>query len=302
MMPLQGTLTIERLCTLAGVSRAGFYRQWRIKEPAAEEMEVRNAIQEIALAHRRRYGYRRIKVELRKRGMTVNHKRVVRLMRSDNLLALRRRKFVVTTDSRHDLSIFFNLAAQTEVTGPNQVWVADITYIRLQREFVYLAVILDRFSRRVVGWSLERHCQARLTIAALEQAVRERNPPAGLVHHSDRGIQYACKDYVSVLQAHHILPSMSRAGRPQDNATCESFMSTLKREEIYANEYRDMEDLREHVSEFIDSYYNQQRLHSALGYCSPEDFEQQAAQQQNAEPTRTPRVSFLRHEEIYAIR
>jgi putative transposase len=294
MMPMQGNLTIERMCSLAGVSRAGFYRQWRRQEPRAEEMTVRAAIQEIALAHRRRYGYRRITAELRRRGMAVNHKRVARIMRSDNLLALRRRRFVVTTQSRHEREIYFNLAAQIEVTGPNQLWVADITYIRLQREFVYLAVILDRFSRRVVGWSLDRQCQARLAIGALEQAIAERQPNAGLVHHSDRGIQYACADYVQLLRRHQILPSMSRAGCPFDNAACESFMSTLKREEIYANPYRDLEDLTRNVTEFIECYYNPRRLHSALGYCSPEEFERETEQQSVA-----AKVSFLRHEEIY---
>jgi len=301
MMPVQGSLNIERMCQLAQVSRAGFYRFLRRREPSEEQMEVRAAIQEIALAHRRRYGYRRVTAELRRAGMRVNHKRVARLMREDNLLALRKRKFVITTESRHQLAVYFNLAAQLEVTGPNQLWVADITYIRLQREFVYLAVILDAFSRCVVGWSVDRSCQARLPVAALRQAIERRRPPAGLVHHSDRGVQYACDDYARLLREHGILPSMSRAACPYDNAACESFMSTLKREEIYANDYRDIEHLRANLSDFLERYYNRRRLHSALGYRSPEEFEREVVADNNAEPQKTaaPKLSFFRHEEIY---
>jgi putative transposase len=273
MMPLQGSLTIEQLCRQAAVSRAGFYRYLRRAEPHAEDMSVRAAIQEIALEHRRNYGYRRITAELHRRGMQINHKRVSRIMRMDNLLALRKGRFIATTDSRHDRTVYFNLAAQLQITGPNQIWVADITYIRLRNEFVYLAVVIDRFSRRVVGWSLERQCQARLTIAALEQAVAGRKPAAGLIHHSDRGIQYACSEYMDVLRRYQMRPSMSRSGCPYDNAACESFMSTLKREEICANAYRDLDDLRAHVTDFIEEYYNARRLHSALGYLSPEEFE-----------------------------
>jgi transposase InsO family protein len=239
-------------------------------------MEVRVAVQQICLAHRRRYGYRRVTAELRRQGMVVNHKRVAKLMRSDNLLALRKRKFVVTTDSRHQQEIYHNLARQIQPSGANQVWVADITYLRLRQEFVYLAVVLDAFSRRVVGWNLDRHCQSRLAIVALQRAIAERQPGPGVVHHSDRGIQYACPDYLGVLRAHKLIPSMSRAGCPYDNAACESFMSTLKREEIHARAYRNLEELNANVQEFIQQYYNPQRLHSALGYLSPEEFEQQA--------------------------
>lgn len=297
MMSQQGNLGIERMCRLAQVSRAGFYRQLRRREPSEEEMLVRTAIQEIAVAHRRRYGYRRICAELHRRGMMVNHKRVRRLMGSDNLLALRRRKFVVTTDSRHSSAIYYNLAAQMKVTGANQLWVADITYIRLRSEFVYLAVVLDAFSRRVVGWNLDRQCQARLAIVALQRALQERRPGAGLIHHSDRGIQYACSDYLQLLQQHQILPSMSRARCPFDNAACESFMSTLKREEIHVSRYRDLEELSGAVREFIEQYYNPLRLHSALGYRSPVEFEQTAALQGNQGAA--PQLSFSRHEEIY---
>ena len=188
--------------------------------------------------------------------MLVNHKRVARIMREDNLLAVQPRAFVVTTDSHHALEVYLNLARRMKLTGINQLWVADITYIRLHREFVYLAVILDGFSRKVVGWELDRTLAARLAIAALEMAIAERKPPPGLVHHSDRGVQYASGDYVTILRKHQMIPSMSRPANPYDNASCESFMKTLKREEIYANEYRDLDDLRSNIEEFIEQYYN----------------------------------------------
>jgi putative transposase len=241
-----------------------------------EAMEVRSAIQQIALEHRRRYGYRRVSAELRRRGMLVNHKRVARIMREDNLLAVQPRQFVVTTDSNHALEVYLNLASRMKLSGINQLWVADITYIRLQAEFVYLAVILDAYSRKVVGWALGRTLASRLAIAALEQAIRKRQPPLGVVHHSDRGVQYASDEYVAVLEKHGMIPSMSRPANPYDNASCESFIKTLKREEIYANEYDDLEHLLANLEQFIEQYYNRQRLHSALGYSSPEEFERQA--------------------------
>ena len=238
-------------------------------------MEVRSTIQQIVLEHRRRYGYRRLTTELRRRGLIVNHKRVARLMREDNLLAVQPRTFVVTTDSKHEFRVYLNLANRMKLTGINQLWVADITYIRLQSEFVYLAVILDAFSRKVVGWALERTMATRLTKSALEQAIAARQPAPGLVHHSDRGLQYASNEYVHVLLAHQMIPSMSRPANPYDNASCESFMKTLKREEVYANDYVDLEHLRKNIEAFIDDYYNRCRLHSALGYQPPEEFEQQ---------------------------
>ena len=295
-MSLQGSLSIERMCQLAQVSRAGFYRTLQESQPVKEAMEVRSTIQQIVLEHRRRYGYRRVTAELRRRGMFVNHKRVARMMREDNLLAVQPRAFVVTTDSKHELEVYLNLAKRMKLTGINQLWVADITYIRLQAEFVYLAVILDAFSRKVVGWALERTLASRLPKAALEQAIIERQPPSGLVHHSDRGVQYASDEYVKVLRQHQMIPSMSRPANPYDNASCESFMKTLKREEIYANDYRDLDHLRTNIEAFIEQYYNRCRLHSALGYQPPAEFEQ-ALESTTAASGAT--MSFFRHEEIY---
>jgi putative transposase len=206
------------MCWLAGVSRAGYYRSLAEQHPAEEQMEVRAAIQQIALEHHRRYGYRRIAAELRRRGLQVNHKRVVRWMREDNLLAIGRRRFVLTTDSQHDLEVYLNLAKRMKLTAVNQLWIADLTYIRLNSEFVYLAVILDKWSRRVVGWALDRSLGARLAVTALERAIVERQPRPGLVHHSDRGIQYASHDYVSLLSEYHMTPSMSRPANPYDKA------------------------------------------------------------------------------------
>jgi transposase InsO family protein len=276
MMPLQGRLSVERMCRLAQVSRAGFYRSLQSCAPVQEDLEVRSTIQAIAVEHRRRYGYRRITAELRRRGMPVNHKRVARMMREDNLLAVQPRTFRGTTDSTHDLEVFLNLARRMTVSGINQLWVADITYIRLQREFVYLAVILDAFSRKVVGWSLDRSLATQLTLAALEQAIATRQPPPGLVHHSDRGIQYASREYVTLLHRHEMMPSMSRPANPYDNASCESFMKTLKREEIYANDYHTLEHLATNIERFITEYYNRCRLHSALGYRPPDEFERES--------------------------
>ena len=295
-MSLQGSLSIERMCQLAQVSRAGFYRSSQEPPPVKEEMELRAAIQQIVLEHRRRYGYRRVAAELRRRGFQVNHKRVARLMREDNLLAVQPRAFVVTTDSKHELEIYVNVASRLKLTGINQLWVADITYIRLQTEFVYLAVVLDAFSRKVVGWALERTLAARLAKAALEQAIAERQPPPGLFHHSDRGVQYASDEYMKVLGEHQITPSMSRPANPYDNASCESFIKTLKQEEIYVNQYRDLEDLRAHIAEFIDQYYNRCRLHSALGYKTPEEFEQSFAENTVAAAAS---MSFSRQGEDY---
>ena len=298
-MQLQGKLTVERMCQLAGVSRAGFYRHLVEVEPDEEAMELHDAIQRIYLEHRRHYGYRRITAELRHRGMLVNRKRVARLMREDNLIAVSQRKFVVTTDSKHDFRVYLNLAARMEVTGVNQLWVADITYIRLPREFVFLAVILDAYSRRALGRCLARSLHSELSLTVLRQAIASRQPQPGLVHHSDRGVQYASREYTNLLEAHGMIPSMSRPGNPWDNASCESFMSTLKREEIYCRDYPDYDDLQQHLEVFIDHYYNRQRLHSALGYRTPAEFEAATAIAVAGESsalsavTAAPRMSFF---------
>jgi transposase InsO family protein len=261
------------MCQAAGVSRAGFYRDWQAQAPKAEEMELRGRIQQIVVQNRYNYGYRRVGYELRDQGRIVNHKRVARIMREDNLLALRQRKFIVTTESRHELPVYGNLAAHMQLTGINQLWVADLTYIRLREEFVYLAVVLDAFSRRVVGWALDDSLHAALVLRALRSAIEQRRPAPGLVHHSDRGVQYASQEYMALLQQHGIQPSMSRPGNPYDNAMCESLIKTLKQEEIYTRQYRDRADLERHIAEFIEQYYNRRRLHSALGYRSPASFE-----------------------------
>ena len=284
------------MCRLAEVSRAGYYRFLQPRYPGEEQMEVRNAIQQIVVEHRRRYGYRRVTVELRRRGMTVNHKRVLRLMREDNLLGIEPKAFLATTESDHDQPVYLNLASRMKVTAINQLWVADITYIRLRQEFVYLAVVLDVFSRKVIGWALDRTLTTRLPLLALERAITLRQPAAGLVHHSDRGIQYASQQYTALLEFHGILPSMSRPGNPYDNAFCESFIKTLKREQISANKYHYIDELNAHLEEFIEHYYNRLRLHSALGYKTPEEFE---AAQSPAASSPAASVSFSRHEEIY---
>jgi transposase InsO family protein len=293
---MQGKLSVERMCALSAVSRAGFYRSLHEREPDLEEMELPSAIQAIVIEHRLRYGYRRVTAELRHRGFVANHKRVVRLMRLDNLLALRRAAFVATTDSDHELLVYLNLASRMQLSGINQLWVADITFVRLQQEFVYVAVILDAYSRKVVGWALDRSLAAQLAVTALQNAISSRMPTPGLVHHSDRGIQYASAEYGKLLDRHQIIASMSRLGNPWDNAKCESFMKTLKCEEIHANEYRGIEDLRNNVATFVDIYYNRQRLHSALGYNTPEQFEATlcpATAEENGKP------SFPRHREIF---
>jgi len=291
-MPLQGRLSIEHLCQLVAVSRRGFYRSLRQREPAEEETEVRSLIQQIALEHRRRYGYRRITADLHRRGVQVNRKKVARMMRDGNLLAIQPKRFVVTTNSKHKCEVHLNLASRMTLTGINQLWVADLTYVRLKGEFVYLAVILDGFSRKVVGWAVDRTMMSSHTVAALERAVADRRPRAGLVHHSDRGLQYASPEYVAALDRHGMVASMSRPANPYDNASCESFMKTMKQEEIYANKYDDLDHLRVNVEEFIEQYYNRQRLHSALGYRSPEEFERQT-EVANSVDSRSATIEFF---------
>jgi putative transposase len=273
----QGCSTsIERLCRLAGVSRAGYYRFWRKSAPRQHDTMLRDKIQEVALANPHR-GYRLVTWKLvNEEGLVVNHKRVLRLMRQDNLLCLRKRAFVPpTTDSNHGWPVVPNLAGDMLVSGLDQLWVADITYIRLQEEFAYLAVILDAFSRRVIGWAMEDHLKASLAIAALEMAIAARRPkPYSLIHHSDRGTQYACSDYREVLAAYSITPSMSRIGNPYDNAKAERFMRTLKTEQVDGMLYRDRHEAKRAIGPFIENVYNSQRLHTALDYRSPIQFEE----------------------------
>jgi putative transposase len=265
-------MSVERMTKLAGVSRSSYYRFDAEARPKAGDIELRDAIQRIAL-ELPCYGWRRVTEELRRRGWMVNHKRVKRRMREDNLLCLRRRRFVVTTDSAHGLAVYPNRARGMVLTGIDQLWVADITYIRLEEEFVYLAVILDGYSRRVIGWALERTLEDELTIQALRMALQRRQPAEGLVHHSDRGVQYASKDYTELLKGQRIQISMSRTGNPYDNARAESFMKTLKYEEVYRQDYRDLAEARASIQHFLEKVYNEKRLHSALGYRPPVEFE-----------------------------
>jgi putative transposase len=265
-------MTAFRMCDLGRVHRAGLYRFDSKVESPDEDLDLRDDIQRVALEFPY-YGRPRITAALRRRGWEVNHKRVGRILREDNLLCLRRRKFAVTTDSNHHLRVYPNLAAKMELTGINQLWRADITYIRLETEFVYLAVVLDAYSRRVIGWALDRHLEDDLAIAALKMALRRRTPAEGLAHHSDRGVQYASHDYTALLKDHSIHISMSRKGNPYDNAACESFMKTLKYDEIYRQEYRDLAEARASIERFIEKIYNGKRLHSALGYRPPVEFE-----------------------------
>ena len=266
-------LSIERMVKLGRVSRSGFYRFDENAEPGPDpHMDLRDDIQRIALAWPS-YGRPRITAELRHQGWTVNPKLVYRLMREDNLLCVRRRKFVVTTDSKHTRKVYPNLARGMILTATDQLWRADITYIRLRDEFVFLAVILDAYSRRVIGWALDRTMEGSLTLTALRMALSRRVVEAGLTHHSDRGSQYASNDYTDLLKANGIAISMSRKANPWDNAACESFMKTLKYEEVLRNEYRDLADARASIREFLEKVYNQKRLHSALGYLPPAEFE-----------------------------
>ena len=282
-MKVRRGLTIRRMVELSAVSRASFYRSLAPRAAGSDaDMDLRDAIQRIALAWPC-YGRPRLTAELRRQGWRVNPKRVYRLMREDNLLCVRRRKFLVTTDSAHGLRVYSNLARTMVLTTINQLWIADITYIRLQLEFVFLAVILDAFSRRNIGWALDRTLSAELTLTALRMAVSRRAIPPGLVHHSDQGVQYASRDYTEFLQGLGIQISMSRKGNPWDNAACESFIKTLKYEEVYRSEYRDLEDARASIGQFLEKVYNQKRLHSALGYLPPVEFEAQWAVQKNKE-------------------
>jgi putative transposase len=271
----------QYLLRLAGVSRAGFYRRQEAKAPARADTELRHAIHAIALEHRH-YGHRPVTAQLKRDGFDVNRKRVLRLMGGDNLLALRKKGFVPhTTDSRHSFLIAPNLIRDLIPSGLDQIWVADITYIHMREEFAYLAIVLDAFSRRMVGWALEEHLRAELAIEALDMAILERRPkPQSLIHHSDRGVQYACNDYSRRLADNQIQPSMSAPGNPYHNAKAESFMKTLKKEEVNAADYRTIGEARSNIGRFLETTYNRQRLHSALGYKPPAEFEADLRQAQ----------------------
>lgn len=280
-MKTETQLPVTRMCGLAEVSRAGYYRFPAPAKPCPEDLKLRDAMHKVALEWPC-YGSRRMARELRERGWKVNRKRVQRLMREDNLLCVAKRKFVVTTNSAHGLPVYPNLAGEMVLTGVNQLWVADITYIRLEEEFVYLAVILDAYSRRVIGWQLDDTLSDSLSIAALRMALAQRPVPSGLVHHSDRGVQYASGDYTQLLKDHHITISMSRKGNPWDNAACESFMKTLKYEEVHRTEYRNLADARARIGKFLECVYNEKRLHSSLQYLAPNEFERRASSSQEA--------------------
>jgi transposase InsO family protein len=258
------------------LARSSYYYQPKGASPEKRQAEadLRDRMEEIAVRFPR-YGYRRMTRQLQREGFPVNHKRVLRLMRESDLLVKSKRRWRCTTDSRHGFRVYPNLCREVTLTGLNQLWVADLTYVRLRWEFVYLAVILDAFSRRVVGWALSRSLDASLTLAALRTALRDRQPPAGCIHHSDRGVQYACGDYVNLLAEAGLRISMSRRANPFDNAQAESFFKTLKHEEVNLTEYRNLEEAAASIGAFIERIYNRERLHSALGYLPPVEFEQQ---------------------------
>lgn len=272
-MQQQGHPALIEMCRMTGISRAAYHRHWNDHAPREQDTVLRARMEELALEDRH-YGYRRIHAALRQEGWEVNHKRILRLMREDELLSLRKRKYILTTGSRHDLQIYPNLARNLQLTGMNQLWVADITYIRLREEFIYAAIVLDAWSRRVIGWAVDKSLQASLALEALDRALSSRVFSAGLIHHSDQGAQYASAEYVKKLETAGIGISMSRKATPWDNAKAESFMRTLKAEEVDGRKYRNREEARSSIADFIEQRYNARRLHSALGYRSPAAFEQ----------------------------
>ncbi|HME86289.1 MAG TPA: IS3 family transposase [Roseiarcus sp.] len=289
---------IQCLCGLGGVSRAGCYRRLAPHACAREDADLRDLIQRVALANRH-YGYRRVTHELRRQGLIINAKRVARLVREDNLLALRAKPFVPrTTMSNHDCPIRPNLVRKLKPSGLDQIWAADITYVRLAEDFVYLAVVLDAFSRKVVGWALEDHLQASLlqaslALQALDMAIAARDPaPMSLIHHSDRGVQYACGDYLERLQRRKIAVSTSRPANPYDNAKAESFMKTLKAEEVNGKAYANLDEARRQIGAFIETVYNAKRLHSALRYKPPAEFEADLGRKPERQPRKDEALSL----------
>jgi len=275
--------SVSRLCSSLSLPRAEYYRHSNCPETVTRDLDLRQAIQQIA-CDLPAYGYCRITAQLARNGVVANHKRVLKLMRKDGLLCNRKPAFVNTTQSQHSFTIYPNLVPSLVVDGTNQLWVADITYIHLRREVFYLAVVLDAFSRRVIGWHLDSTLGAQLAVTALQMAISQRTITPTLVHHSDRGVQYASNVYVNLLQEHGIRISMSRAGNPYDNAQAERFFKTLKYEEVYLNEYENRAEARFRIGEFLEQIYNHQRLHSKLGYVPPAEFEQSFPQSTRPQP------------------
>jgi putative transposase len=274
--PTFPSMPVERACHLLGVSRSNYYEPRPAREPVEETLRLRDAIERIALEFPG-YGYRRVTAQLHREGWEVNHKRVLRVMRTESLLCQLKRCWVKTTNSEHGLHIYPNLlpeAGWRQLTGLNQAWAADITYIRLPQRFVYLAAILDAYSRRVVGWSLSRSIDGELVLAALGRALASRQPAEGWIHHSDRGVQYACRDYIERLAAAGARISMAAKGTPRENAQAESFFRTLKHEEVYLQDYQDEQEVERSIGRFIEAVYNEKRLHSSLGYRPPREFEE----------------------------
>ncbi len=264
-------LSIAQLCDLLDVSRSWYYE--RDDQADQEDIALRDEIERIILAFSG-YGYRRVTRELGRRGWQANHKRVLRIMREESLLCQIKKRFVImTTNSRHGWPVYPNVLTGVTLSAPDQAWVADFTYIRLRSAFVYLACILDAYSRRCVGWHLSREMNTPMTSRALQQAIGERQPRPGLIHHSDRGVQYASQEYIEQLQAIGAQISMSAVGNPYDNAKAESFFKTLKQEEVYLKEYNSFADAEQNLTTFIEKVYNEKRLHSSLGYVPPAEFE-----------------------------
>lgn len=286
-------LSIEHLCHLFAVSRSWYYGQEVRSEVNEEETALRDRIEEMILEFPG-YGYRRVTHALHREGISVNHKRVLRIMQEESLLCQIKRSFVVkTTNSRHHFPIYPNLLADLELATPDQAWVADFTYIRLRGAFVYLACILDAFSRRCVGWYLSHDMTTQLTLMALRRAIHERHPCAGLIHHSDRGMQYASSDYIEQLKQIEARVSMSSVSNPYENAKAESFFKTLKQEEVYLKQYQSFEEAEVNIDVFLDQVYNSKRLHSSLGYVPPAEFEAQYASRiHNEAGTPTMRTTF----------